>query len=52
MLEDIPTTIKFKDNDGGELDQSDDGDSVSFVEMSEETFKNLILKFGKKSTRS
>jgi hypothetical protein len=25
---------------------------MSFLEMSEETFKNLIIKFGKKSTRS
>lgn len=32
-------------------DGSYDGDSMSFLEMSEETFKNLIIKFGKKSTR-
>ena len=34
------------------MDLSEDDDSMSFVEMSEETFKNLILKFGKKATRS
>ena len=26
--------------------------SMSFLEMTEETFKNLIIKFGKKSIRS
>lgn len=52
LIGDSPTLGHDKISIKQDLDLTDDADSVSFVEMSEETFKNLILKFGKKSTRS